>query len=107
MPRGGKQLLRRGALDDATEIHDRHAVGDVLDDPEIVRNQDISETQSPLQIAQEVEDLGADRYVERGNRFVADDELRLHGERAGDRYALALAAGEFVRVARSQARIEP
>ena len=49
--------------------------------------------------SQQVEDLRLDGDVERGDRLVADDELRLEGERAGDADALALAAGEFVRVA--------
>ena len=32
-------------------------------------------------------------------RLVGDDELGVHGERAGDADALALSAGEFVRIA--------
>jgi hypothetical protein len=54
---------------------------------------------SLLQVLQQVDDLRLDRDVERRDRLVADDELGLDGERAGDADALALAAGELVRAA--------
>ena len=38
------------------------------------------------------------RHVERRSRLIADDQLRLHGQRPGNGNTLALAAGEFVRV---------
>ena len=44
-------------------------------------------------------DLRLDRDVERRDRLVGDDELRLQDERARDADALALAARELVRVA--------
>ena len=90
----------RRALDDAAEIHHRDAVGDVLHHREVVRDEDIGEPEPPLQVAQQIEDLRADRDVERRDRLVADDQLRLDRERARDGDALALAAGEFVRIAR-------
>ena len=54
---------------------------------------------SALQVLEQVDDLRLDRDVERRHRLVADDEVWLGGERAGDADALALAAGEFVRPA--------
>ena len=48
---------------------------------------------------QQVQDLRLDRDVERRDRLVADDQARLDGERARDADALALPAGELVRVA--------
>ena len=52
-----------------------------------------------LQVEQQVQHLRLHGDVERRDRLVGDDELRLEGERAGDADALALAAGEFVRIA--------
>ena len=52
-----------------------------------------------LQVVEQVDDLRLDRHVERGDRLVGDDQLRPQRERAGDADALALAAGELVRVA--------
>ena len=52
-----------------------------------------------LQVLQQVDDLRLDRDVERGDRLVADDQLGIDRERPGDADALALAAGELVRIA--------
>ena len=85
-------------FDDAAQMHHRDAVGNVLDHGKIVRNENVGQAEPPLQVAQQIEDLRADRDIERRDRLVADDELRLDRERAGDRDALALAAGKFVRI---------
>ena len=55
---------------------------------------------SRLERLEQVEDLRLDRDVERGDRLVGDDQVRIDRERAGDADPLALAAGELVRVAR-------
>ena len=48
---------------------------------------------------QKIHDLCADADVERRNRLIGDDELRLQGERARNADALPLAPGKLVRVA--------
>ena len=70
---------------------------DVLDDAEIVRDEEVGQAELALQVAEQVEDLRLHRDVERRDRLVADDDLGLERERAGDADALALAAGELVR----------
>jgi hypothetical protein len=37
-----------------------------------------------LQVQQQVHDLRLDRHVERRNRFIGDDELRIERQRPGD-----------------------
>ncbi len=69
------------------------------DDGQIVRDEDIGEVELVLEALQEVDDLGLDGDVQRGDRFVGDDDLRPEGQTAGDADALALAAGELVRIA--------
>ena len=94
------QIGGRRELDDLAEVHHGDAVGDVLDDREIVRDEQVGEPAVALQILQQVDHLRLHRDVERRHRLVADDEARLDGERARDADALALAAGELVRIAR-------
>ena len=65
----------------------------------IVGDEQVGEAELLLQVLQQVDHLRLDRHVERRHRLVADDQLGLDGERAGDADALALAAGEFVREA--------
>ena len=52
-----------------------------------------------LQIVQQVDDLRLNGHVQRGNRLVADDELGVERQGACDADALALSAGELVRIA--------
>ncbi len=60
-----------------------------------------------LEIAEQVDDGGLHRDVERGDRLVGDDQFRLAGECAGERDALALAAGELVRHAAQDVGRQP
>ena len=69
----------------------------MADDGEIVRDQDVREPETLLQVAEEVHDLRLGRHVERAHRFVEDEELGLEGERAGDGDALELTTGELAR----------
>ena len=96
--RPGEQLVRGRDLDDPAEVHHRDAIRDVADDGEIVGDEDVGEVELLLQVDEQVEHLRLDRDVERGDRLVRDDELRLQHERAGEPDALPLAAAELVRV---------
>ena len=71
----------------------------MADDVEVVRDEDVGEAEVALQVLEQVEDLRLHGDVERGHRLVADDQLRVDRERAGDADPLALAARELVRKA--------
>jgi len=98
--------VRGSDLHDAAEIHYGDAAADVLDYRQIVRDEQISEAEFLLQVLEQIDDLRLDRHVERRDGFVAHDQLRLDRERARDPDALALAAGEFVRIAAHVVRLE-
>ena len=70
----------------------------MLDHRQVVGDEEIGKAHLALQVHHQVEHLRLDRDVERGDRLVADDQLGLQRQRAGDADALALAAGELVRV---------
>ena len=107
MQRLGVEGISLGDLHHASEIHHDHAVRDVPHDREIVRDEKKREPVFLLQIFKEIDDLRLDRDVERGDRLVADDERRLHRERARDADALALPARELVRIALGHVIEEP
>ncbi len=102
-----EQRVGRRHLDQAAEVHHAHARGDVIDDREVVADEEIGELQAALQVDHQVQDLRLHRDVERRGRLVAHQELRMARQRAGDRDALALAAGEFVRILASVGRRQP
>ena len=70
-------------------------------------DEEVGDTEVRLQILQKVEDLRLDRYVERGDGLVADDELGPQCDGARDADALALPAGELIRIPVDVLGIEP
>ena len=97
MPWRGEDLLPWRHLDDLAEIHDRDTVRHVLDDREIMTDEEQRQAKFPLQILKQIHDLRLDGDVERRDRLVTDDQVRLRRERPCDADALALSALEFVR----------
>src|SRR4030088_1524596 len=106
MQRRGIKLAGGRGLDDAAEIHHGNAPADVLDDREIMGNEEIGEPELLLQILQEIDDLGLDRYIQCRHRLIADNEFGFDRERARDTDALALTAGELVRMAAHVIRLQ-
>ena len=102
-----EQVGRVGELDDLAEVHHGDAVGDVADDGEVVRDEEVGQPEVALQLDEQVQDLGLDRDVERRDGSSATISFGCSDERARDADALALAAGELVRVAVERARAEP
>ena len=107
MARPRIEQVRGADLDQLAEVHDADPVADVAHDRQVVRDEQVGQPELLAQLDQEVEDLGLDRDVERADRLVADDELRLDGEGASDADALPLPAGELVRVAVPVVRVQP
>ena len=62
-------------------------------------DEQVGQPQALLQILQQVQDLRLNRDIERAGRLVADEQLGLDCERARNSDALALPAGELVRIA--------
>ena len=85
-------------------VHHRDAVGDGHRLLLVVGDDDEGEAELLLQVDQLELGLLAELLVERAERLVEQQHLRLLGERAGERDALALAAGELVRLALGERR---
>src|SRR5208283_4437351 len=92
-----REGVRVAAHDDLTEIHDHDGVAHMRDGGEVVGDKQIGEPELSLEVAQEIEDLRADRYVEGGDRLVEHDQLGRQRQRSRDGDALAVPAREFVR----------
>ena len=101
-----EDVVAGAQLHDATEVHHRDAVAEVLDDARLWATNSTVRFKPSLQVAQQVEDLRLDRDVEGRHRLVGHEEAGLHRQGAGDADALALAAAELVRVAAGVVRLE-
>ena len=88
-------------------VHDRDAVGDLHRLLLVVGDEHGRDVDLVVQAPQPRAQLGAHLGVERAERLVEQQHARLDRQRAGERHALALAAGELRRVARRRSRPSP
>ena len=88
----GEEVARGGKLDDAAEVHHRDPLTDMLHDRQIMGDEEVGQAQFALQVDHQVDHLRLHGDVERGDRFVGNDEPRIERQRAGDAEPLALAA---------------
>ena len=98
MVRAAEDRLRVADLHDPPEVENGDPVGEVADDAEVVRDQQVARPSLGLELGEQVEDRGLDRDVERARRLVGDDDPRVAGERPGDRQPLLEAAGQLARL---------
>ena len=90
--RRSEQVFGLADLDKLAEIHDRDAMAQPAHRGQIVRDEEVRRAESLLQVAQQVQDVGTDRDVERRGRLVEHDQVGLGCDRAGDADPLQLAA---------------
>ena len=95
--RAGGDLVAVAGLDQLAPVHHGDPVADVADHGQVVRDEEVGDAGALLDLDEQVEHPGLGRQVERRDRLVADDELRVEGERPGDCDALPLTAGELAR----------
>ena len=91
---------RVGELDDLAEIHHRDAVGDVPHQRQVVRDEQVGDAEAAA--AGRLSRLMTCAWIETSSADTGSshtDDRRVHRERARDADALALPAGEFVRIA--------
>ena len=87
-------------FDDLALLHHAHPLRDLADNTEVVRDEEKRHSEPLLKLLQQFDDLRLNGDIERGGRFVGDQQVRFIGERHRDHDALPLAAGKLVRIAR-------
>ncbi len=104
MLRCGENLGHSALLHQQTALHHRHPVGKAAHQVQIVRDQQHRHAVLALQVGQQIEYLPAQAHIQRGGRFVGQQQFGLARQRHGDHGALTLPAAELVRVSASTAR---
>lgn len=86
MPGRVEHLGHGPRLHGPPRVHHRHPVRDLPHHREVVRHQQIGGPQLPLEPQQQIQDLGLHGHVQRGHRFVEQQQRGLDGEgpRDGD-----------------------
>ena len=64
------ELVARGFLYDSAEVHHGDLIGEMFDDGKIVRDEQIRDVAFLLQIVEQIQNLGLNRNIQRGNRFI-------------------------------------
>jgi hypothetical protein len=80
----GEYLIAVALLDDLALVHHGDPMGQMFDDRQVMRHEQIGQTEPVLQVQEQVDDAGLDRHVERRHRFVESENLRLQRQRASD-----------------------
>ena len=70
-----KKLINRSQFHNLTDIHHRHAVGNMAHHTQIVGDKQIGQTKLFLQLLKQIEHLRLHRDIQRGNGFVRHNQL--------------------------------
>jgi len=92
MPGTLKEILRGSILHDASDVHHHDSIAEMSYQPQVVRDEQIRQSQLILYVQSQVHDLSLNRHVQRGCGFVSHDEGRVQGHGASNAYPLTLPA---------------
>ena len=90
--------MHRRRFDNLAGIHDQDALANTGDHAEVVRNQHQSGIQLTVKPLQQIQYLRLHGDIERGGRFIGEQQAGVAGQRHGDHYPLAHAAAKLVRI---------
>ena len=93
-----ENLIQRAALHNLSGVHDVHALAQLGNHAQVVRDHDDGGVLLVGDVPQQIQNLRLHRHVQRGGRLVGDDEPRPARQRAGDDDSLAHAAGKLERI---------
>ena len=72
-------------------VQDECLIGELAHDRQVVADQEVGDTALVADVGEQVEHLSLDRHIQRGDRFVEDQDSGLCRKGAGDRDPLTLA----------------
>lgn len=96
MSRVTEDGFRVSQLHHIAQIHDADAVRNVANHRQVMRNEHVGQVLFFLQLLQQIDNLGLNGHVQRGDALVAHNELGLYRQRPGNADALPLTAGELM-----------
>ena len=95
---GVEDALRFSGFDDFSGLHHKHPICYRSHYGQVMRNEQVCQIVVSTEVGQKIEDLRADRNIERTHRFVKKDQLRPNDQRTSNGDALPLTTGKFVDV---------
>ncbi|CSD24982.1 Uncharacterised protein [Vibrio cholerae] len=98
MLRCAKHFGSRTELHQITTVHHRYAISNVRNHTHIVSNQHATHIILLTQFANQIQDLVLNRHIQRGGRFIGDDQIRFTSQRDRNHHPLTHATRELVRI---------
>jgi len=92
-----KDLIHRGELHQFTQIDHCDVICQVADHCQVVRDEEVSDLVFHLEFIKEVEDGSLYRHIQRGDRFIGDDDFRMTVSNFNYRAAAQLRSARKVR----------
>ena len=93
------QLVDRAFLDELAQVHHPDAIAEVPHHRQVVRDEEVGETEVALQVVEQVQHSRLHADVERTDRLIEHDDLGFDRERPGDAQPLPLPTRELMREA--------
>ena len=93
-----KKFISRADLDQGSRVHDCNPVSNFRNYRQVVRNEKHGESELIAQAGQQIENLCLNGNVERGGRFIGDQQLRAVDDGHGNHHALPHSARKLVRI---------
>ena len=97
--RRDQHIIGRTVLPDLARVHHHDAVAQVARERQVVGDEQHRDAPLPLELLEQVHDLGLDAHIQGAGRLVEDEQGRVVGERHGDHHPLAHATRQLVGVA--------
>ena len=95
---GGENGGDESLLHDLAVIQNGNVIAHLFHHAHLVRDDDDGDAELAVDIADQLKDLARGLGIERAGRFIAEQDLRVRGECAGDGDALLLSAGKLRRI---------
>lgn len=92
----------RTGFDNLTVIHNRYPITDIAHHREIMADKQEGQLTGGVQFAEQLQDFSLNGNIERRDRLVGHEQIRIQCECPGNADALALPATEFVWIAKSK-----
>src|SRR5690606_3341707 len=89
-----QDLFGAADLHELAQIEDPDLITQVADHRQVMGDQQIGQLKSGLQVLEQIQNLSLNGYIQRRDRLVQQQYLRLQCQRPGDGHALALPAAE-------------
>ena len=94
MPRTPEEAFRLSFLHNLSKIHHDDAIRNIAHNPQVMGDEEHRKPEALLQIRKQIDDLSLNRHIQRRDRLVRDQHLRIHNKSTGDADPLALPARE-------------